>query len=229
MVAFSVIIAAKGLEVFKGLSVRLTAEFHGIYNGLLLLDKLGFRKPILESDCASAIRWIKQKDYSYHGIEGPKKTMIKMKNKVPSKKPYLRNFSTKIMHGLNENMHGMVGVIPMKDLSLKDRVAIMVAFSVIIAAKGLEVFKGLSVRLTAEFHGIYNGLLLLDKLGFRKPILESDCASAIRRLISKNRIVVDYCPRTANKCADKLANVATKKKELFVGIKTLPKEMNTVN
>ncbi|PWA56015.1 polynucleotidyl transferase, ribonuclease H-like superfamily protein 1 [Artemisia annua] len=122
--------------------------------------------------------------------------------------------------------------------------------------RGFRGFIGVSDSLAAEIHGIYNGLLLLDQLGFRRSILESDSAAAIRwieqndcsiyygksaiiqacwsiimeckRLISKNQIVLNFCPRAANKCADKLANIAIEKKELFVRLKKLPEEMKDI-
>lgn len=104
--------------------------------------------------------------------------------------------------------------------------------------------------LTIEIHGIYKGLLLLDKLGLQGSILESDCEQATnwiidesyrpcsqvikdcwdiitecKRLIHKNKIIISWCSRDANKCADKMAAMAVEKRLQYVEIMDLPNEI----
>ncbi|XP_024964457.1 uncharacterized protein LOC112504744 [Cynara cardunculus var. scolymus] len=100
---------------------------------------------------------------------------------------------------------------------------------------GFRGFITWSDCFTAELHGILKGLELLDKLGYKESILESDSQAAVqwvtgeedvgpgksrvvgdcwelikksRHLVRKNGITIRRCSRDANKFADKLASVA---------------------
>ncbi|GKB31778.1 polynucleotidyl transferase, ribonuclease H-like superfamily protein 1 [Tanacetum coccineum] len=109
--------------------------------------------------------------------------------------------------------------------------------------QGFRGFIGVSDCLTAEFHGIYYGLSLLAKLGYRGSVLESDSSAAIewikndfyrlksplikecwdmisecKRLVHENEIDIKCISRDDNKCADKLAFMAIEKQDKFVEI-----------
>ncbi|GJU37588.1 retrotransposon-related protein [Tanacetum coccineum] len=63
-----------------------------------------------------------------------------------------------------------------------------------------------------ELHGIHKGLKLLDKLGYKGAILETDIQGAFQELADKNKITIMHIGGdNANKCADGLANLAIRK------------------
>ncbi|GJX21604.1 polynucleotidyl transferase, ribonuclease H-like superfamily protein 1 [Tanacetum coccineum] len=119
--------------------------------------------------------------------------------------------------------------------------------------QGFRGFIGVSDCLTAEFHGIYYGLLLLAKLGYRGSVLESDSSAAIewikkdsyrlnrplikecwglisecKRLVHENEIDIKCISRDDNKCADKLAFMAIEKQDKFVEIYDRPNEIKQI-
>lgn len=110
--------------------------------------------------------------------------------------------------------------------------------------RGFYGFIGVTDCLTAEFHGILQGLLLLDKPCYKESVLECDSTAAVewinydetkdrrrtpiindcwdiitscRELKKKNGITICSISRDANKCADKLANMGIDRGESETG------------
>lgn len=109
---------------------------------------------------------------------------------------------------------------------------------------------GVSDCLTSQFHGIFKGLELLDKLNLKGAILETDCQPAYewitrdgdwrrakreiihvwwpiimkcRELVDKNAVLFNLILRDdGNKCAEKLADMAIDRKVEHLEIKDVP-------
>ncbi|GJV28538.1 polynucleotidyl transferase, ribonuclease H-like superfamily protein 1 [Tanacetum coccineum] len=118
--------------------------------------------------------------------------------------------------------------------------------------RGFKGYIGVTDNQTAELYGIHKGLELLDKLGYKGAILETDCKGAheyvtrrdedqgnkksirdswkiikeCRKLADKNNIVVLHIGRDANKCADRLAKSAIKKQGKYEELIVLPDEID---
>ncbi|KAI3669148.1 hypothetical protein L6452_40373 [Arctium lappa] len=109
--------------------------------------------------------------------------------------------------------------------------------------RGFQGFIDLTDSFTAELNGIYYGIKLLDKPEYKGSILETDHRGAFeslnksegckdkhpiieesKLLARKYNITIEYVPRGANRCADKLANMAVDKLEEYLELKDCPQD-----
>ncbi|KAL4569384.1 hypothetical protein LXL04_025020 [Taraxacum kok-saghyz] len=121
--------------------------------------------------------------------------------------------------------------------------------------RGFYGFIGVTDCLTAELHGILQGLLLLDLLCYKESVLECDSTGAVDwinhdeteysgrsqiikdcwdiitccwELKKKNGIMICSISRDANKCADKLADMGIDRRETHTDIVDLPLEIKDI-
>ncbi|XP_024964456.1 uncharacterized protein LOC112504743 [Cynara cardunculus var. scolymus] len=109
--------------------------------------------------------------------------------------------------------------------------------------RGFQGFIASTDIFTAEMYGIYNGLKLLNKPEHRGSILETDHYGASvllnkpkkyvdkRPIVEKSRqlareydIAIKYVPRSRNRCADRLANMAVDKCKKYLDLKKRPQD-----
>ncbi|XP_024995234.1 uncharacterized protein LOC112528439 [Cynara cardunculus var. scolymus] len=109
--------------------------------------------------------------------------------------------------------------------------------------RGFQGFIASTDIFTAEMYGIYNGLKLLNKPEHRGSILETDHEGASvllnkpekyvdkRLIVEKSRqlareydITIKFVPRSRNRCADRLANMAVDKCNMYLDLKKLPQD-----